>query len=321
MVLKQWQIAAEENHLRETQHPGKTLSNVGDGVRRPNLDADPNELADKTMIARLSAVTIALASTWSASMNSLLVRLLVLLAVFSGSPALAQSPSPLVFAAASLQESLSAAADAWVARGHTRPTISFAASSALARQIEAGAPADIFISADEDWMDDVQKKGLLRPGSRVSFLGNRLVLIAAAHSRVILPIRRNFPLARVLGLGRLAIADPESVPAGKYAKAALTSLGVWSSVVTKLAPAENVRAALAFVERAEAPMGIVYETDAIASKKVRIVDRFPSASHPPISYPIATLRTSHNADAEGFRRFLLSPTGKAIFRRFGFSAR
>ena len=233
----------------------------------------------------------------------------------------AASKPPLVLAAASLQESLTAAAQAWAAHGHPLPVLSFGASSALARQIEAGAPADLFISADEDWMNELQKKQLLRPGSRISFLGNRLVLIAPKGSRVNLPIRRGFPLARTLGSGRLAIADPASVPAGIYGKAALTALGVWQDVEPKLAPAENVRAALAFVERGEAPLGIVYETDAIASKNVVIFGRFPPNSHPPISYPIGMLRASTNAEAETFRRFLISPVGKAIFRRFGFSAR
>ncbi|MEO5773836.1 MAG: molybdate ABC transporter substrate-binding protein [Sphingomicrobium sp.] len=251
-------------------------------------------------------------------MKSLRSKFLVLLAALCASPGAAQNRAPLVFAAASLQESLTTAADAWAARGHVRPTISFGASSALARQIEAGAPADLLISADEDWMDDVQKKGLLRPGSRSSFLGNRLVLIAPRASSEKLQIRPGFPLAKALGHGRLAIADPGSVPAGKYGQAALIRLGVWNSVEARLAPAENVRAALAFVERAEAPLGIVYETDAIASNKVRIVARFPAQSHPVISYPIALLRSSSNAEAEPFRRFLVSPAGKAIFRRFGF---
>lgn len=254
-------------------------------------------------------------------MSSLLLRLLALLSLSVASEARPQPQPPLVFAAASLQESLTAAAAAWAAQGHPQPTISFASSSALARQIEAGAPADLYISADEDWMTDLQKKGLLRQGSRASFLGNRLVLIAPAASRLSLRVAQNFPLARALGSQRLAIADPQSVPAGKYGKAALVKLGVWASVEHKLAPAQDVRAALAFVERAEAPLGIVYETDAIASKKVRVVSVFPPASYPPISYPVALLHQSVNPQAAGFRQFLLSAPAKAIFRRFGFSAR
>jgi len=233
----------------------------------------------------------------------------------------AQPRGPLVFAASSLQESLTAAADRWARQGHARPVLSFAASSALARQIEAGAPADLFLSADEAWMDALAGKDLLRRGTRVALLGNRLVLVAPRDSRVRLAVVRGFPLPRALGPGgRLAVADPQAVPAGKYAKAALVSLGVWPSVAGRLAPAENVRAALAFVERGEAPLGIVYQTDALASGKVRVVGRFPLGSHPPISYPLASLRESRHPQAEAFRRFLASPAGQAIFRRYGFLA-
>jgi molybdate transport system substrate-binding protein len=170
-------------------------------------------------------------------------------------------------------------------------------------------------------MDDVEKKGLIRPGTRVSFLANRLVLIAPAGSRARLPMRRGMPLAQALGTGRLAMADPDAVPAGKYGKAALTALGVWRAVGDRIARGESVRAALALVERGEAPFGIVYATDARASRKVRVVGVFPAASHPPITYPIATLRNATSADAEGLRRFLVSPAGKAIFRRYGFVPR
>ena len=234
-----------------------------------------------------------------------------------------QSPSPpLVLAAASLQDSLTKAAQVWAAKGHQQPVLSFAASSALARQIEAGAPADMFISADEEWMNEVQGKGLVRPGSRRSVLGNQLVLIAPASSRGNLAIRRGFPLAKALGSGRLAVADPDSVPAGKYAKAALTSLVVWPSVEGKLARGENVRAALLFVERGEVPYGIVYATDARVTKDVRIVGVFPATSHPPISYPMALLSAGRNGpEAAAFCRFLLSSEGRAIFRSYGFSVR
>ena len=243
------------------------------------------------------------------------------IALALGSPVAAQQRGPLVLAAASLQESLTEAADAWARRKHPRPVISFAASSALARQIEAGAPADLFISADEPWMDSVATKGLIRPKSRVSFLANRLVLIAPASKPVRLSIGPKFALARALGNGRLAMADPDAVPAGKYGKAALTKLGVWPSVEAKVVRAENVRAALAFVERGEAALGIVYTTDALASKGVRVVGTFPANSHPPITYPIATLTASTSPDAEPFRRFLLSSAGRAIFIRHGFSVR
>lgn len=234
--------------------------------------------------------------------------------------ATAADRGPLVLAAASLQESLAEAADAWAAKGHPRPVLSFAASSALARQLLAGAPADLFLSADEPWMDAVAKAGLLRPGTRTTLLGNRLVLIAPVGSRVKLTPARGFPLARSLGNGRLALADPDAVPAGKYAKAALISLGVWNGVAAKLAPAENVRAALALVERGAAPFGIVYATDARASRAVRVIGTFPATSHPPIRYPVAVLKASRDKDAAGFRAFLLSKQGRAIFTRHGFSA-
>lgn len=254
-------------------------------------------------------------------MRRLLLRLFAALALIGAAASPAAARPPLVLAAASLQESLSAAADAWAKAGHQRPVLSFAASSALARQIVAGAPADLFLSADEAWMDDVGGRGLLRAGSRVSFLANQLVLIAPATSAARLTIRPGFPLARALGSGRLAMADPDAVPAGRYGKAALATLGVWPSVEKYLARGESVRAALALVERGEVPFGIVYATDARASAKVRVVGAFPAASHPPITYPVALLKTAASPDAEGFRRFLLSPAGKAIFRRYGFTAR
>lgn len=233
----------------------------------------------------------------------------------------AQQRGPLVLAAASLQETMTEATDAWAARKHARPTVSFAGSPALARQIESAAPADLFVSADAEWMDYVAAKGLIRAGTRVSFLSNRLVLIAPVGSRARLTIGRNFPLARALGKGRLAMADPDSVPAGKYGKAALESFGVWPAVRGKVARAENVRAALTLVERGETPFGIVYATDARASARVRVVGTFPASSHPAITYPIAVLRASTNPDAEGFRRFLISREGKAIFARRGFTTR
>ncbi len=236
-------------------------------------------------------------------------------------PAAAQPRALLVLAAASLQESLGAAADAWARRGHPRPVISFAASSALARQIESGAPADMFVSADEVWMDYLAGRKLLRGGTRVPLLTNRLVLVAPAGSKLRLTIGRGFPLARALGKGRLAMADPDAVPAGKYGRQALTRLGVWHSVKSRIARAENVRAALAFVARGEAPLGIVYATDARAEPGVRVVGTFPAASHAPITYPVALLARSTSRDAEAFRRYLVSPQGKAIFRRFGFGVR
>lgn len=245
-------------------------------------------------------------------------RLILSLLLLLGLAGPAGAAPPLVLAAASLQESLNAVADAWSKAGQARPTLSFAASSALARQIEAGAPADIFVSADEPWMDRVVQAGAVAPGTRVALLTNSLVLIAPAGTARPIAIRPGFPLAAMLGRGRLAMADPASVPAGLYGREALTRLGVWNAVEPKVARAENVRAALALVERGEAPYGIVYRTDALASAKVRIVGTFPAASHRPIVYPAALLKAARSPDAAGFLGFLRSAPAKAIFRRYGF---
>ena len=239
--------------------------------------------------------------------------LILIAALFLSGWTFAPKP-PLVLAAASLQESMNAAADAWAAKGHMRPVISFAASSALARQVAAGAPADLFVSADEEWMDDLQKRGLLVPGTRADLVGNTLVIIAPVGE----PLARPYDEFRAIGVTRVAIADPDSVPAGRYARAALQKIGRWDAVRANMVRAENVRAALLLVERGAAPRGIVYATDARASRKVRVVATFPPGSHPPIRYPIARLKASTSPDAEGFRRFLLSREGKAIFARYGF---
>lgn len=242
-----------------------------------------------------------------------------LLALFA--PAPVHAGAPVVLAAASLQESLGAAADVWAQRGNRRPVISFAATSALARQIAAGAPADLFIAADQEWMDDLDRRGLIAPRTRATLLGNRLVLVAPQASAVRLTLAPGAPLLRALGTGRLAMADPDSVPAGRYGRAALERLGLWRAVGPRVVRAENVRAALALVERGAAPLGIVYATDARAAAGVRVVAQFPAASHPPIRYPIARLRRSTDLQAEAFRRFLLSAEGRAIFRRYGFATR
>ena len=234
---------------------------------------------------------------------------------------MAQQRGPLVLAAASLQEAMTAAANAWAAQRHARPVLSFAASSALARQIRSGAPADLFVSADEEWMDDVEKAGFVQRGSRADMAGNRLVLIAPARAPLRLRITRGMPIARALGGSRLAMANPDSVPAGKYGRAALTALGVWPDVANRLALGDNVRSALTLVERGEARLGIVYATDARASKAVVLVDSFPTGSHAPIRYPLARLSASRNPEAEGFRRFLLSRAGQDILARYGFSRR
>ncbi len=242
------------------------------------------------------------------------------LAFASATPALAQQRAPLVLAAASLQESMTAAADAWAKQGHPKPVISFAASSALARQVEAGGDADLFVSADQEWMDALAARGLIVANTRVTFLGNRLVVVAAKGNPVRIPVRPPAALARVLAAGPLAMADAP-VPAGRYAEAALRTLGVWTTVAPRVVRGDSVRAALTLVERGAAPLGIVYATDARASRTVRIAGVFPAASHPPITYPVARLASSRNPEGEAFRRFLISARGKAIFARYGFTAR
>ncbi len=253
-------------------------------------------------------------------MRRCLSALLLLAAMLVAGPASARPRPPLVLAAASLQESMTVAADAWARRGHPRPVISFAASSALARQVEAEAGADLFASADLAWMDALEKKALLAPRTRTAWLGNSLVIVTPASSRARIGMTAA-ALYATLGAGPLAMADPDSVPAGRYGKAALEKLGAWRALAAKVVRAENVRAALALVERGAAPFGIVYATDAKASKAVRVAGVFPAASHPPIVYPLARLKTSTNPEGEEFRRFLISPAGRAIFVKFGFTAR
>lgn len=223
-----------------------------------------------------------------------------------------------VFAAASLQEALTEAGGAWTAAGGAPVRFSFGASSALARQIDQGAPADLFLSADEDWMDWLAARRRIAPASRRDLLANRLVLIAPARSRILLRVAPGMPLARALGRGRLAVADPEAVPAGKYARAALMSLGVWSQASGRLLPAENVRTALSWVARGEAPLGIVYATDAKAEPRVRVVGVFPASSHPPIRYPGAVVAASRSSAAPALLGFLRGPRASAVFRRHGF---
>ena len=227
-------------------------------------------------------------------------------------------PSIVVFAAASLTDALQELGTDFGKSTGITVKFSFAASSALARQIESGAPADIFFSADLDWMDYLQERKLIQAESRRDVLGNRLVLIAPAASTVELRIAPGFPLVTALGKGRLATGDPESVPVGRYAKAALKSLGVWSAVAEHVVGAENVRTALVYVERGEAPLGIVYKTDALIDKGVRIVDTFPADSHPPITYPMA-LTVGGRTVAARFADFLSTPAAVAVFVKYGFA--
>ncbi|MGE5096329.1 MAG: molybdate ABC transporter substrate-binding protein [Betaproteobacteria bacterium] len=221
-----------------------------------------------------------------------------------------------VFAAASLRESLDAVVRAWREQGGAPVRAVYGASSALARQIEAGAPAHAFFSADEAWTAYLQQRGLVQ-GSPSAILGNELVLVAPAASAVSLRIAPGFALAAALGDRRLALADPRAVPAGRYARASLESLGVWSAVDKRIAPAESVRAALTMVARGEAPLGIVYRTDAQVEPRVRIVDTFPASTHPPIRYVVAPLRAAP-PEAEAFIAFARSPAARRIWAQFGF---
>jgi molybdate transport system substrate-binding protein len=227
---------------------------------------------------------------------------------------------PTVFAAASLKTALDAVARDWQAKTGSKPVVAYAATSALARQIEQGAQADIFISADQAWMDDLAERDLIDPKSRFNLLGNRLALVAPKGSQITATAEPGFPLAALLGEGRLAIAGVDAVPAGKYGKAALKSLGVWDAVKGKLAQAENVRAALRLVSRGETPLGIVYASDAASDPAVRVVSLFPPDSHPPIVYPAARLKGAESAVSEQFFRDLRSAEATARFEEYGFAA-
>lgn len=224
-----------------------------------------------------------------------------------------------IFAAASLRTALDEVMVSCEAATGVPSRASYAATSALARQIEAAAPADLFISADTEWMDYVAARGLIKPDSRIDLLGNELVLVAPATRSLKLAIGPGFGLAAALGDGRLAVADPASVPAGKYARAALESLAVWPEVASRLAPAEDVRAALRLVARGEAPLGIVYRTDAAADPDVLVVGAFPASSHPPIVYPAAMTRRAGYAAARVLA-CLAAPASMPAFARWGFTA-
>lgn len=224
--------------------------------------------------------------------------------------------APLVLAAASTQEAMTEAADTWAAQGHLKPTLSFAGSGALARQIATGAPADLFVSADTRWMDWLDQNVSLRDGTRDILASNSLVLIAPKDSDTAFPEAGGW--ADAIGEGRLALADPVAVPAGRYGKAALISIGAWDEVKDHIAQTADVRAALALVSRGDAPLGVVYGSDAIADQDVKIVGLFPEESHAPITYPIAIPERSQTAGAEEFREFLLSAEGRSIFEKYGF---
>ena len=225
---------------------------------------------------------------------------------------------PIVLAASSVQEALEDVADAWAAQGHDRPVLSFAGSPTIARQIEGGAPADIALLADEQWMNVLESRNFLAAGSRRTLLGGKLVLIAPLEAKTAQVSENLDNLPTLLGRGRLAMADPDSVPAGRYGKLALQSLGLWDDLSGQIAPAENVRTALVLVERGEAPFGLVYASDLAASDLVQLAAEIPDAAQPPIRYPAALLASSTAPEAADFLLFLASPEAEAIFARYQF---
>jgi len=234
-------------------------------------------------------------------------------------PASAQEKSIIVFAAASMKNALDDVDTAFTASTGIKVVASYAASSALMKQIEHGAPADVFVSADLKWMDYGAERRLIKTDTRINLLGNRLVLVAPKGAGIVeVKIAPGFELAALAGSGRIAVGDVRAVPAGLYAKAALENLGVWASVEHKLAMAENVRAALVLVARGEAPLGIVYATDAKVEPGVKVVGIFPESSHPPIIYPVA-LTTNAKAAAAPYLAFLRTGAAKSIFERYGFN--
>src|SRR5258707_6630470 len=235
-------------------------------------------------------------------------------------PAKAQEQSLTIFAAASLKNALDDANAAFTKATGTKVVASYEASSALAKQIEQGAPADVFISADLRWMDYVAEHKLIKPDTRINLLGNKLVLIAPTDSKLDhVAIGQDFDIAKLAGDGRIAVADVKAVPAGLYAKAALEKLGAWAAAEQRLAQAANVRASLAFVARGETPIGIVYETDAKVERKVKIIGTFPDGSYPPVTYPVAATADTKKAGVAQYLGFLRSSAAKAIFENYGFS--
>jgi molybdate transport system substrate-binding protein len=248
---------------------------------------------------------------------NLLVALTSSLILTTTHGAEAAKPELLVYAAASLTNVMEALGKSYETENGQKVKFSFAASSTLAKQIEAGAKADVLISADTDWADYLQSRNLLKADTRRNLLGNRLVLIAPADSKVQLKIAPNFALNAALGKGRLSIGDPDSVPAGKYARASLTALGVWNSITDKLVLGDTVRTTLNFVAQGEAPLGIVYETDALIDKKVRVVDFFPDNTHAAIVYPFALTITAR-AGADNFLAYLSTPASQNVFKKYGF---
>jgi molybdate transport system substrate-binding protein len=245
---------------------------------------------------------------------------MLMLCLSAALPATETHPPILVFAAASLTDALQELSANYRKTAQVEVRLSFDASSSMAREIEAGARADVFFPADTDWMDYLQKRNLIQVATRRNLLGNSLVLIAPAHSRIRLKIAPHLPLAAALGDGRLATGDPDSVPVGRYARSALKNLGVWDQIAGRIARAENVRVALLYVARGEAPLGIVYGSDASIDKRVRVVDTFPPETHEPIVYPAALTRSSQPA-AAAFLDYLGSPAAEQVFLKYGFTVR
>jgi molybdate transport system substrate-binding protein len=233
-------------------------------------------------------------------------------------PAQAQFRDVLVFADASLKNALDEANNLFRFENGSGILMSYGETATLAKQIEGGAPGDVFISADPYWMDSIAERKLIQPSTRENLLGNKLVLIAGTDSKVTLAVGQRFPLAQALGDGRLAMPDPASVSSGKYGKAALEKLGVWDSVINKIVPTPSVRATLVLVSRGEAPLGIVCQSDAATERNVRVIATFPQSAHPPITYPIAILTSSSNGVASVYVQYLLSPKAEPFFEKHGF---
>lgn len=252
------------------------------------------------------------------------LRLFVILALVAAAAAAPQQAGAqdglTVFAAASLRNALDDVDNAFAKASGVKVTASYAASSALAKQIAQGAPADVYVSANAKWMDFLAGKKMLKPATRINLLGNRLVLIAPRNSKLDrVKIEKGFDISKLADQGRIAVADTAAVPAGLYAKAALISLDAWTAAEPKLAQAENVRATLAYVARGEAPLGIVYATDAKVEPKVKVIGVFPRDSYPPIVYPVAAVAASPNVQRIAYLRFLQTPAAKAIFEHYGFA--
>jgi molybdate transport system substrate-binding protein len=262
------------------------------------------DLVERRSLGRLRALALAAALAWGTPQHA---------------SAQTRGADLVVFAAASLKNALDSVNAQWKKETGSSARISYAATSALARQIEAGAPAQVFVSADLQWMDYMAGKKLIKPETRSNLLGNRIVLVAPKDTAKAVDIKPGFDLAELLGGGRLAVANVEAVPAGRYAKAALEKLGVFASVKDKLAQAENVRAALLLVSRGEAPAGIVYRTDAASDKGVTIVGTFPEDTHPPIVYPVALTANATHPDAAAFLAYIRSGQAKPLFEAQGFT--